>query len=71
MAVRAVVFDVGETLVDETRQYALRERGATVGAAGNMARANEGFIAPHSPWGHLHETPPGARVIDSLLELVE
>jgi hypothetical protein len=22
------------------------------------------------PWGHLHETPAGARRIDSLLELV-
>jgi len=182
MAVRAVVFDVGETLVDETRQWqevadaegvprftylalagaaiargeqpvrkhrappfteadlypdalpclhALRARGTTVGAAGNMARGNEGFIAPHvdfvvssdrlgvakpapaffesiceaaglqpaavtyvgdrvdndvapalafgmeavhirrGPWGHLHEAPAGARVIDSLLELVE
>ena len=147
---KAVVFDVGETLVDETRQQrertpfieadlypdalpclrALRERGVRVGAVGNMRRENEAFLEPHvdfvssserwgvrkpaleffarvceiagfdasdvayvgdrvdndvapalefgmvavhikrGPWGHLHETPSGARRIDSLLELV-
>ena len=190
MAVTAVVFDVGETLVDETRQCeeiadacgvprftlmalcgaavaqgkqpqdhvfgwlgvdpvhadpftdadlypdalpairGLRERGVLVGAVGNMASGNESFIAPHvdfvassqgwgvmkpareffarvceaagrepsqvayvgdrvdndiapalafgmaavhirrGPWGYLQETPPGARRIDSLLELL-
>jgi HAD superfamily hydrolase (TIGR01509 family) len=181
MVVKAVVFDVGETLVDETRQWeevadasgvprftymalagaaiargeqpvrahraapfteadlypdalpclrALRERGVLVGAVGNMSSANEAFLTPHvdfvtsserwgvlkpapeffarvceatgfdapdvayvgdrvdndvapalefgmvavhikrGPWGHLHETPAGARRIDSLLELV-
>ena len=181
MAVRAIVFDVGETLVDETRQWeecadragvprftylalagaaiargeqprrehqaapfteadlypdalpalaALRARGIRVGAAGNMADGNESVIAPHvdfvassqrwgvekpspeffarvcdeagagapdvmyvgdrvdndvapalafgmqavhirrGPWGHLHETPPGVRRIDSLEELL-
>jgi FMN phosphatase YigB (HAD superfamily) len=190
MAVTAIVFDMGETLVDETRQVeqmadrcdvprftfaalagaaiaqgkqpqdhvfgwlgvervhgdpfteadlyadalpciaALRARGTTVGVVGNMALGNESFIAPHvdwvgsserwgvskpapeffarvaeelerppheiayvgdrvdndvnpalafgmqavhirrGPWGHLHETPPGVRRIDSLLELV-
>ena len=155
MAVKAVVFDVGETLVDETRQQeeiatgrppapfteadlypdalpcigALRERGLLVGAAGNMRSENGSFLEPHvdfvssseswgvrkpaseffarvceatgfdardvmyvgdrvdndvapalefgmvavhikrGPWGRLHETPPGARRIDSLLEL--
>lgn len=190
MAVTAFVFDLGETLVDETRQceqiadacgvprftfmalagaaiaqgkqphehvfgwlgvdhhradpfteadlypdalpaiHGLRERGLTVGVVGNMFAGNEPFIAPHvdfvasserwgvskpaaeffarvceaagrepsqvayvgdrvdndvapalafgmtavhirrGPWGYLHETPPGARRIDSLLELV-
>ena len=156
MAVKAIVFDVGETLVDETRQQqeladgrraapfteadfypdalpalrALRERGVRVGAVGNMRSENESFLEPHvdfvssserwgvwkpapeffarvcenagfdppevmyvgdrvdndvapalefgmvavhikrGPWGHLHETPSGARRIDSLLELV-
>lgn len=156
MAVKAVVFDVGETLVDETRQRgeiaaglraapfteadlwpdalpcigALRDRGLRVGAAGNMRSENEGFLVPlvdfassserwgvrkpapeffarvceaagfdapdvmyvgdrvdndiapalafgmvavhitRGPWGNVHETPPGARRIDSLLELV-
>lgn len=181
MAVKAFVFDMGETLVDETRQWeevadasgvprftylalagaaiargeqprrdhaaapfteadlypdalpaiaALRERGIRVGVVGNMAEGNEAFVAPHvdvvasserwgvskpaaeffarvcaavghapedvayvgdrvdndiapalafgmeavhirrGPWGHLHETPPGVRAIDSLLELV-
>jgi FMN phosphatase YigB (HAD superfamily) len=190
MALRAVVFDMGETLVDETRQVeqmadrcgvprftfaalagaaiaegkqpqehvfdwlgvepvhgdpfteadlypdalpailALRGRGLRVGVVGNMAQGNESFIAPHvdwvgsserwgvgkpdrrffsriveelglpagevayvgdrvdndvapalasglqavhvrrGPWGYLHETPRGARRIDSLLELV-
>ena len=153
---RAVVFDVGETLADETRMReeiasgrqagpfteadlypdvlpcigALRGRGLRVGAAGNMRIENETFIAPHvdfvsssarwgvqkpapeffahvceaagfdppdvmyvgdrvdndvvpalafgmvavhikrGPWGLVHETPDGARRIDSLLELV-
>jgi HAD superfamily hydrolase (TIGR01509 family) len=191
MAVTAVVFDMGETLVDETRQCeqiadacgvprftfmalagaaiaqgkqpqehvfdwlgverphgdpfteadlypdalpairGLRERGLTVGVVGNMMSAHESFIAPHvdfvassqrwgvskpsseffarvceaagrepsqvayvgdrvdndvapalafgmeavhirrGPWGYLHETPAGARRIDSLLELVD
>jgi HAD superfamily hydrolase (TIGR01509 family) len=156
MAVKAIVFDVGETLVDETRQReeiaagqraapfteddlypdalpcigALRDRGLRVGAAGNMRSENESFLAPHvdfvssserwgvlkpapeffarvctaagfdpadvmyvgdrvdndvepalafgmvavhikrGPWGLVHETPDGARRIDSLLELV-
>jgi HAD superfamily hydrolase (TIGR01549 family) len=181
MAVKAIVFDVGETLVDETRQWeevadasgvprftfmalagaaiargeqparahraapftdgdlypdalpclrALRERGVRVGAVGNMRAAHESFLEPHvdfvasserwgvskpapeffarvcesagfaapdvayvgdradndvapalefgmvavhikrGPWGHLQETPEGARRIDSLLELV-
>lgn len=73
MVVKAVVFDVGETLVDETRQReeiaagqqaapfteadlypdallcigALRDRGLRVGAAGNMRTENESFLAPH------------------------
>jgi FMN phosphatase YigB (HAD superfamily) len=188
--VTAVVFDVGETLVDETRQCehaadacgvprftfmalagaaierglqpqdhvpgwlgverpagvpfepddlypdalpclrGLRERGLVVGAAGNMRAANEEFIRMHvdfvgsserwgvrkpepafferiveelgrtpdeiayvgdrvdndvepalaagmvavhirrGPWGYLHQTPNGARRIDSLLELL-
>ena len=186
--VTAVVFDVGETLVDETRDWeaaadacgvprftlmalvgaaiergeshrrafdwlgvervptgftdgdlypdalpalrALRGRGLRVGAVGNMAIAHEAVVQPHvdfvasserwgvekpapeffarvcdaagrpphevayvgdrvdndvqpaiafgmqgihirrGPWGHLHETPPGARRIESLLELV-
>ena len=178
---KAIVFDVGETLADETRQWqesadaegvprvtymalagaaiargeqpqrthraapftaadlypdalpaiaGLRERGLSVGVVGNMAAGNEAFIAPHvdfvasserwgvekpsaeffarvceaagfdardvtyvgdrvdndvvpalafgmqavhirrGPWGHLHETPPGVRRIDSLSELV-
>jgi FMN phosphatase YigB (HAD superfamily) len=110
MALKAVVFDMGETLVDETRQVeqiadrcgvprftlaalagaaiaqgkqpqehifdwlgvepvrgdpfteadlypdalpciaALRERGLRVGVVGNMAEANESFIAPHVDW---------------------
>jgi HAD superfamily hydrolase (TIGR01509 family) len=70
MAVTAIVFDMGETLVDETRQLAerspfseadlypdalpciraLRARGLTVGVVGNMAAANESFIAPHVDW---------------------
>jgi FMN phosphatase YigB (HAD superfamily) len=156
MVVKAFVFDVGETLVDETRQRAevaagrraapfteddlypdalpcigaLRERGFRVGAAGNMRHENGAFLGPHvdfvssserwgvrkpapeffarvcetagfdapdvayvgdrvdndvtpalefgmvavhikrGPWGHLHETPVGARRIDSLLELL-
>jgi len=190
MALRAVVFDMGETLVDETRQVeqmadrcgvprftfaalagaaiaqgkqpqehvfewlgvepmhgdpfteadlypdvlpciaALRKRGLCVCVVGNMSQGNEAFIAPHvdwvgssdrwgvskpdprffarvcdelslparevayvgdrvdndvapalaaemtavhirrGPWGYLHETPSGARRIDSLLELV-
>lgn len=188
MAVKAIVFDVGETLVDETAVWeraaddcgvprftlmalvgaaiergeshrcafewlgvehvsrpfdtaqfypdalpalgALRGGGVRVGAAGNMALVHEDLIRPHvdfvssserwgvekpspdffarvcesagfdaldvayvgdrvdndvapalafgmvavhikrGPWGHLHETPPGARRIDSLLELV-
>ena len=190
MAVTAIVFDMGETLVDETRSVeqmadrcgvprftlaalagaaiaqgkqpqdhifewlgvahqhadpfgeadlypdalpciaALRERGITVGVVGNMASAHESFIAPYvdwvgssqrwgvskpdprffarvcdelslpaeevayvgdrvdndvvpalaagmtavhirrGPWGYLHETPAGARRIDSLMELV-
>jgi FMN phosphatase YigB (HAD superfamily) len=158
MALRAVVFDLGETLVDETRQRAeiaagarvaapfteadlypdalpciraLREQGKVVGVVGNMREENESFIAPHvdwvgsserwgvskpdprffsrivdelavpaddvayvgdrvdndvapalaagmtavhirrGPWDCLHETPPGARRVESLLELVE
>ena len=190
MALTAIVFDMGETLVDETRQVeemadrcgvprftfaalagaaiaqgkqpqehvfdwlgvarvpgdpfteadlypdalpciaALRSHGTTVGVVGNMTQGNESFIAPHvdwvgsserwgvskpspefftriadelelspreiayvgdrvdndvapalaagmtavhirrGPWGYLHETPCGARRIDSLLELV-
>ena len=190
MAVTAIVFDMGETLVDETRSVeqmadrcgvprftlaalagaaiaqgkqpqehifdwlgvervhgdpfteadlypdalpcisALRARGITVGVVGNMGTGHESFIAPHvdwvgsserwgvskpdarffsrivdelavsvdavayvgdrvdndvapalaagmtavhirrGPWGYLHETPPGARRIDSLMELV-
>jgi HAD superfamily hydrolase (TIGR01509 family) len=157
VAVTAIVFDMGETLVDETRQReeiaagagratpfteadlysdalpcirALREQGIVVGVVGNMAQANETFIAPHvdwvgsserwgvskpapeffarvvqqldrppheiayvgdrvdndvepalaagmtavhlrrGPWGTRHETPAGARRIESLLELV-
>jgi FMN phosphatase YigB (HAD superfamily) len=151
--VKAIVFDVGETLVDEARHAAsgdpmrpfalsdlhddavpcleaLRRRGMCVGAAGNMRAVHEDFLSdrvdfvgsserwgvakpapeffaricetagfdpPHiayvgdrvdndvapalafgmqavhikrGPWGHLHETPAGARRIDSLLELV-
>jgi FMN phosphatase YigB (HAD superfamily) len=149
MALSAVVFDMGWTLVDETRQMgeapfteadlypdalpclqALRARGVSVGVAGNMASGNEAFIAPYvdfvgsserwgvskpspeffarianelqrppgeityvgdrvdndiapaldfgmkamhirrGPWGYLHETPAGARRIESLMELV-
>jgi HAD superfamily hydrolase (TIGR01549 family) len=186
--VTAIVFDVGETLVDETRDWeaaadacgvprftlmalvgaaisrgeshrrafewlgvdhvpsgftegdlypdalpalrGLRERGIRVGAVGNMGVVHEDVVRPHvdfvasserwgvakpspaffarvceaagldardvtyvgdrvdndvapalacglhavhirrGPWGHLHETPAGARRIDSLLELV-
>lgn len=71
MALTAIVFDMGWTLVDETRQMespaspfteddlypdalpciaALRERGITVGAVGNMGQRNEAFIAPHVDW---------------------
>jgi len=188
MAVKAIVFDVGETLIDETDAWvaaaaacsvpaftlialvgaavergeshrrafewlgiepprrgftegefypdalpalrALREQGVRIGAVGNMATVHEDVIRPHvdfvssserwgvekpsaeffarvcesagfdapdvayvgdrvdndvapalafgmvavhikrGPWGHLHETPSGARRIDSLLELV-
>ena len=188
MAVTAIVFDVGETLVDETKDWeaaadecgvprftlmalvgaaiergeshrrafewldvehvphgfaeadlypdalpclrALREQGLRVGAVGNMGVVHEDVVRPHvdfvasserwgvekpspeffarvcgaagrdphevvyvgdrvdndvapalafgmvavhikrGPWGHLHETPSGARRIDSLLELV-
>jgi HAD superfamily hydrolase (TIGR01509 family) len=179
--VTAVVFDLGETLVDETRQWeeiadaegvprftymalagaaiargeepwrraraapfresdlypdalpciaSLRDRGLSVGVVGNSLAANESFIESHvdwvgsserwgvskpdpaffarvadetgrppseiayvgdradndvapalafgmhavhivrGPWGHLQETPAGARRIDSLMELV-
>jgi FMN phosphatase YigB (HAD superfamily) len=71
MALTAIVFDMGWTLVDQTRQLespasafteadlypdalpcinALRERGITVGVAGNMAQRHESFIAPHVDW---------------------
>jgi FMN phosphatase YigB (HAD superfamily) len=148
MALTVVVFDVGETLVDEalagTQVFtdahlhpdalpcieALRARGLRIGAAGNMRAVHEEFLRPHvdfvgssqrwgvekpspdffarvieeagrpageiayvgdrvdndvlpalaagmvavhirrGPWGHLHETPSGARQIDSLLELL-
>jgi len=189
MALTAIVFDVGETLVDETKDWEhaadacgvprftlmalvgaaiergeshrraferlgvehvpdgvatgmlypdagpclreLRARGLRVGAAGNMRAANEDLVRPfvdfvasserlgvekpsreffarvrelagcaawelvyvgdrvdndvapalaagmaafhlrRGPWGHLHETPPGARRIESLMQLLE
>jgi HAD superfamily hydrolase (TIGR01509 family) len=124
--VTAVVFDLGETLVDETRQFeetadalgiprftymalagaaiargeqpdrggysaapfveadlypdalpclrALRDRGTTVGAVGNMAAENEAFIAPYvdfvassERWGVVKPAPAFfARIADEL-----
>jgi HAD superfamily hydrolase (TIGR01509 family) len=126
MAVTAVVFDLGETLADETRQFeetadalgvprftfmalagaaiargeqpdrggyraapfteadlyadalpclrALRGRGTTVGAVGNMDASNEAFIAPHvdfvgssQRWGVAKPEPAFfARIADEL-----
>jgi len=36
-----------------------------------LARGMQAVHIRRGPWGYLHDTPPGARRIDSLLELVE
>ena len=53
----AVVFDVGETLIDETRLW---EQAAD--AAGVIGRG---------PWGYLHEPPAQTLRIESLSDLPE
>jgi phosphoglycolate phosphatase-like HAD superfamily hydrolase len=122
VAVAAYVFDVGETLVDETGMWERAPdacgvpRFTLMGVLGGLAARGQhhgrvweilGVAQPRSvsglgrpaqeiayvgdrvdnevapalaagmtaihirrgPWGHLHETPPGLRRIDSLLEL--
>ena len=75
MALRAVVFDVGETLVDETGMW---ERAADKAGVprftlmGILGGLEAGMVAVHvrrGPWGHLHEPSAGSLRVRSLAEV--
>jgi hypothetical protein len=65
MAVSAVVFDLGETLIDESGAW---QRAAD--AAGGSRSALLGGLR-RGPWGHVHDPPPDAVAMRSLDELPE
>jgi FMN phosphatase YigB (HAD superfamily) len=72
VGVTAVVFDVGETLVDETRNWEAVADGCGARHNDVVPALAAGLRAVHirrGPWGHVQEPPPEAVRIRSLDEL--